>query len=60
MDVVELLREEWSTLMLGVSGAAGAALATSQQEWTWAILSAALALSCIRILQLTGWIGDGA
>lgn len=56
MDVVKLLREEWSTLLLLVTGFGGVLLAASRGEWTWAIVSGALALACLRILQLEGWI----
>lgn len=56
MDIVELVREEWSTLGMAVGGLAGAALAVLSREWLLFITSAALVIACLRILQMGGWI----
>lgn len=56
MDVVALLREEWSTLGGVALGFGGAVLAGSRGEWHWMAVSICLVLCSIRILQSEGWI----
>jgi len=57
MDISELLREEWSTLVLIIFGTFGVFVALADSDWVWAATSGALVVSCIRILQLQGVLG---
>ncbi len=56
MDIVELVREEWSSLGGVIFGIGGVFLALFRGEWYWAAACVALVFSSLRVLQLTGWI----
>ncbi len=56
MDVVALLREEWSTLAMILGGVLGAYAAADAGEWHWVAISLALVVAALRILQSEGWI----
>ena len=56
MDVVALVREEWSTLVGMALGVGGAVLAGGRGEWHWVVVCLLLVVACIRILQSEGWI----
>jgi len=60
MDIAELVRDEWSTLVLLLSGVGGVLLAISRGEWHWAAVCFGLIAACLRIFQLTGWIPNSA
>jgi len=60
MDVVALVREEWSSLGGVVFGAAGAVYGATSGEWLVALACFALCFACLRILQLEGWVGETA
>lgn len=56
MDVVALVREEWSTLLLAVGGSGGLLTAAGNGDWTWAVTCFALLVMCLRVLQLRGYL----
>jgi len=59
MDVVALLREEWSTLAMILAGVLGAYVAAGSGEWHWVAISLALIVAALRVLQSEGWIMQG-
>lgn len=58
MDVLELIREEWDSLLGALVGVAAAGYAASTGQWLWFIISGTLALASLRILQSEGWIAS--
>jgi len=56
MDIAELVRDEWPSLGLIPTAILGVYVAAVAGEWHWVVISLALAVSSLRILQLKGWI----